>query len=88
MLLQDRAQGWHSLTITLGEAVISMNAYQGCGCRNCQVGQGACLKTTAGAPYWVVRLASGRETGPFATHADALDAARRSGGGTPVEREA
>lgn len=57
-----------------------------CACRNCQTGQGACLK--APGVHWVVRLPNGRERGPYATHSEALAAARRAGGGTPVQREA
>lgn len=63
-----------------------MSGYENCGCRNCQTGQGACLKIPVG-PYWVVRLPSGRETGPFSTHAEALTASRRARGGTPMKRE-
>jgi hypothetical protein len=65
-----------------------MNRYEGCACRNCQTGRGACLKIPAGDPYWVVRKPNGQEIGPFATHAEASACARRVHGGTPVKREA
>lgn len=62
------------------------NGYEGCGCLNCQTGQGACLKVATG-PYWVVVKPNGKEVGPFGTHSEALAASRRVGGGTPVKRE-
>jgi hypothetical protein len=60
-------------------------SYLQCACRNCQTGQGACLK--APGAHWVVRRPNGAEAGPYGTHAEALAAARRFGGGTPEKRE-